>query len=295
MDKIISGLCCNDSIRIVAISARELIAEAQRTHGLSRVATAALGRQLMMTAMMAAKLKSKGDKITTIIAGDGVAKNMVCTGSCGGAVKGYTPSPGAELPLRDDGKLDVAGYVGSSGRLTVVSDLSLKEPYVGTCSLVSGEIAEDFAQYFMTSEQQNCIVFLGVNLKAGDKSVQAGGGLWISALPNCPDDAVDAVLARLEGIRGFARRLIEEDAETALMDIFEGLDFAITEVQPTEFRCDCSRERLEQALISLGGQELTDLIEQDGQAEVTCQFCTRRYHFTREELSRLLEEAMRND
>ncbi|MDO4543184.1 MAG: Hsp33 family molecular chaperone HslO [Clostridia bacterium] len=292
MDRIISGLCLDDTIRISAISAAGMIETAQRTHGLSRVATAALGRQLMMTAMMAARLKDEDSRLTTIIAGDGLAGNMVCSGKPDGTVKGYTPNPEVELPLKPDGKIDVGGYVGHGGKLTVISDLSMKEPYVGTCNLVSGEIAEDFAQYFLTSEQQPSIVYLGVQLRADTNTVIAGGGLFISALPNCPDEAVDRVSERIAKIAEFTSSLAEgEPIEAALEAIFEGLNFRIVETKDTGFVCDCSRDRLEKALISVGEKDLCDIIEQDGQAELTCQFCNKKYFFDREQLTELLTEA----
>lgn len=263
---------------------------------LSRVATAALGRQLMMTTMMASKLKNETDSMTTVISGNGVAGNMVCTGRYGAVVKGYTPNPVYEMPLRDDGKIDVGGYVGKSGKLTVITDLSLKEPYVGTCNLISGEIAEDFAQYFMASEQQPSLVYLGVNLRADTNTVNAGGGVWISALPNCPDSDVDLVVAAIPKITMLAKRLADgEEIEDICKDVFSGLDLKIIESQRPQYLCDCNTNRLERALISIGQKELNELIEQDGKAELTCQFCNKKYNFDREDLIRLRAEAMNND
>lgn len=292
MDKILHCLCCNDNIRLIAITAKEMVVKAQTTHGLSRVATAALGRQLMMTAMLASKLKHETDCVTTVIAGNGVAGNMVCTGRYGALVKGYTPNPQIELELRSDGKLDVSGYVGNHGKLTVITDLSLKEPYIGTCNLISGEIAEDFAQYFMVSEQQPSLVYLGVNLMADTKSVNAGSGIWITALPNCPDSDIDNVVAKIPQISTLAKRLTTGDnLETVLQGIFADLDFRITEEQQTQYLCDCNVERLERALISIGEVELTQIIEDSGEAELTCQFCNKKYKFDKDDLIRLRREA----
>lgn len=263
---------------------------------MSRVATAALGRQLMMTAMMASTLKNETDKVTTIISGDGMSGNMVCTGRYGASVKGYTPDPTAELAPKDNGKLDVGGYVGHSGTLTVIRDLSLKEPYVGSCALVSGEIAEDFAQYYMVSEQQPTAVYLGVHVRAEDGCVLSGGGVIISALPNCPDEDIDSVTDRIWLVSELAYRLADgEELEAVIDDVFQGLDLKILGSQPTAFECDCSEKRLERALISIGEKDLTELIEQDGQAELTCQFCNKVYHFSKDDLIRLRQEATADD
>lgn len=182
-DRIIRGLLGQDTARFTAISGKDLCEKARRTHGLSRVCTAALGRTLLATVMMGTDLKDPRDRLTTIIKGGGPAGNIVCTAGNAGAVKGYIENPGLELPLGPDGKLDVSTAVGWFGELTVVRDLGMKEPYVGRCNLVSGEIAEDFAQYFVMSEQQPSLVYLGVRVDPQSGTVRAGGGLMIQPLP----------------------------------------------------------------------------------------------------------------
>ena len=200
-----------------------------------------------------------------------------------------------ELPLRADGKLDVSGYVGTTGKLTLIRDLGLKEPYVGMCNLISGEIAEDFAQYFTASEQQPSIVYLGVHENASDGYVTGAGGLLIQTMPNCPDEAIERVMRIAERIPSLGTRLADgEDLENILNNLFDDLDAAYTNRFAPAFSCDCSRERLERALISIGKKELKDLIEQDGKAELTCQFCGKAYHFDRDALEALLIEATEN-
>ncbi len=291
-DSIIHGMLVDRALRFVAIDGTQLVRDAQKTHGLSRVATAALGRQLLMTSMIATLCKNATDTVTTVLAGNGPSGNLVCVGRNGGLVKGYATEPEVELPLRADGKLDVRGYVGTTGKLTVIRDLGLKEPYVGMCNLFSGEIAEDFAQYFTVSEQQPSIVYLGVHENAADGFVTGAGGLLIQTMPDCPDEAVDRVMRIADRIPLLGTRIAEgETLKQILEDLFRDLNAAFTDTFMPAFSCDCTRERLERALISIGRQELKDLIEQDGKAELTCHFCGKGYQFDRQALEALLLEA----
>lgn len=291
-DCIIHGMLEHRALRFAAIDGTQLVRDAQRTHGLSRVATAALGRQLLMTSICATLQKNDGDTVTTVLAGGGPAGNLVCVGRHGGLVKGYATDPAVELPLRADGKLDVRGYVGTSGKLTLIRDLGLKEPYVGMCNLISGEIAEDFAQYFTASEQTPSIVYLGVHENAADGFVTGAGGLLIQTMPDCPNEAIEHVMAAADRIPTLGTRLAEgESLDAILADLFDGLDAQTTDRFTPAFSCDCTRARLERALLSIGEKELKEIIEQDGQAELTCQFCGKAYHFDRHDLNALLAEA----
>ena len=291
-DSIIHGMLCGRALRFAAIDGTHLVRDAQKTHRLSRVATAALGRQLLMTAMITSLCKNDSDTVTTILAGNGPSGNLVCVGRNGALVKGYATNPDVELPLRADGKLDVRGYVGANGKLTLIRDLGLKEPYVGMCNLISGEIAEDFAQYFTASEQQPSIVYLGVHENAADGFVTGAGGLLIQTMPNCPDDAVERVMQIADRIPNLGTHIADgEDLKSVLSELFSDLDAEFTKSLSPAFCCDCSRERLERALISIGKKELTEIIEQDGKAELTCQFCGKSYLFDRAALEALLAEA----
>ena len=294
-DLIIHGMLCDRTLRFAAIDGTELVRTAQKTHNLSRVATAALGRQLMMTSLIASLCKNETDTVTTVLAGSGPSGNLVCVGRSGGLVKGYATNPEIELPLREDGKLDVRGYIGNFGKLTLIRDLGLKEPYVGMCNLVSGEIAEDFAQYFTASEQQPSIVYLGVHENAADGFVTGASGLLIQTMPNCPDEAVERVMQIAERIPLLGTRLADgETLEAIIKNLFADLDAEYTDRFIPAFSCDCTQERLERALISIGKQDLTEIIEQDGHAELTCQFCGKTYHFDRPALEALLAEANDN-
>lgn len=292
MDELLHAMISGGQARVAAVSGGGLVAEAQKLHGLSRVATAALGRQLMMTAMMASQLKNAGDRVSTILRGDGPAGSLICTGAPGPLVKGYATNPSVELPPTAAGKLDVGGYVGHTGKLTVVRDLPVGDPYVGVCSLVSGEIAEDFAQYFTVSEQQPSLVYLGVRMDAQSGRVRAAGGMLVQSMPGCPDALIDALQARAAGIAALSHLLDEgRPLQAAVEETLAGLDLAVVERFAPALRCDCSRERVERALIAVGAGELRDMIDRDGGAEIKCHFCNTEYRFTAAQLEQLLSQA----
>ena len=291
-DKLIRGLLMEGSVNMTMISGRELVEAARQAHGLSHVMTAALGRLLMQTAMMSAQLKSKSDNITVIFDGDGPAGRLVAVGREGGVVKGYADDPSVELPLNGKGKLDVSGAVGKRGELRVIRDLSLKEPYVGRCPITDGEIANDFANYFFTSEQQPSLVYLGVRVDPASGAVRAASGLLLQPLPFCPERDIAALEAKASEIPALTKMLEEGfEAEDALIELLGELHPEFTEKLEPRFMCDCSRQKIEAALVSLGRDELADMIEKDGGAELTCRFCGSRYVFNKEELTSLLDYA----
>ena len=291
-DRLVQVLLRGGSVRVIGISGRNMVEEARHVHSLSRVCTAALGRQLLATAMMASQLKHEDESLTTILRGDGPAGNLVCTGRYGALVKGYVANPTVELPLTAQGKLDVGGAVGRTGSLTVVRDLSLREPYVGGCDIVSGEIAEDFAQYFMISEQQPSLVYLGVRIEPSEGTVLAAGGLIAQPLPGCPEEDIEDIQICASFIGEMTQQLEQGvTLEDALDALFAHMQPEFVGALTPYWRCDCSRARTERALIALGREELTDMIEKDGGAELTCQFCNRAYGFTAADLQALLKEA----
>ncbi len=291
-DTIVQALLMGGTIRVTAISGKIMVDEARRVHSLSRVCTAALGRQLMATAMMAAQLKHAEESLTTILRGNGPAGNLVCTGRFQARVKGYVANPDVELPLKPSGKLDVSGVVGSTGKLTVVRDLSLREPYVGEVNLISGEVAEDFAQYFAISEQQPSLVYLGVRMRPEDGTVLAASGLFAQPLPGCPEEDLLLLQEKAAQIESLSIKLEEgKSLEAVLKELFSDMELELTGGLSPVWECDCSVERTERALIALGREELTDMIEQDGGAELTCQFCRKTYAFDAQALTSLLREA----
>ncbi len=291
-DQMLRGVLFDRAAKFTAISARELVEEARRAHGLSRVCTAALGRALQMTAMMGVALKGQNEKVTTVIKGGGMAGNLVCTALADGVVKGYIENPLLELPPTPDGKLDVALAVGWFGELTVIRDLSMKEPYVGRSELVSGELGEDFARYFTVSEQTPSLVYLGVRVEIETGTVLSAGGLLIQTMPDCPEEVTAALEQKAGQIQGLAQTLEKGVPLTdALAALFEDCGMEILQGYSPAFRCDCSRERLERVLISLGKEELEDMIEKEHGAELTCRFCNKKYQFDEASLRDLLKEA----
>lgn len=295
-DRLIQCVAADGMVRIAFIEGTNLVREAKNLLKLSRVATAALGRQLMMTAIMSADLKGEHDLVSTILKGDGPAGSMICTGNSRLEVKGSVTNPDIELPVNKRGKLDVGGFVGHSGKLSVVSDLGLKEPYVGLSNLVSGEIAIDFANYYAASLQRPALVYLGVRVRTDDGEVRAAAGVFAEPLPGCPEAVIDLLQAKSDEIAQFALRLdAGETPEDLLESAFGELKPVFVGEREPLYRCDCSRERIERALISTGFEELSGMIEEDHGAEVTCRFCDKIYQFSEEDLSGLLRAATARD
>ena len=295
-DILLRGLAAEGSIGVAAIDGVKLVEEARRIHGLSRVATAALGRQLMMTAMMAAELKDPGHRLSTIIKGDGSGGSMVCTGSPALEVKGTIAHPQVELPPTDRNKLDVGGLVGGNGTLTVVRDLAMKAPYVGSVELVSGEIAEDFAAYYAASQQQPSMVYLGVRVDPCSGRALSAGGLMVQPMPGCPQAVVERLAELAPEVTSLAERLEQgQPLQQFLEEVFGSMAPVLTQAGEPRYRCDCSRERIEQALIAVGDGELTAMIQEDHGAQVQCHFCDKNYRFSEADLKRLLWSAKKEE
>lgn len=291
-DRLLQCLAADGMVRIALVDGTNLTREARRIHRLSRVATAALGRQLMMTAIMSADLKGEHDLVSTILKGDGPAGSMICTGNSRVEVKGSVLNGQVELPPTPEGKLDVGGFVGHSGKLSVVSDLGLKEPYVGFCNLVSGEIAVDFANYYAASLQRPALVYLGVRETASTGEVRSAGGVFAEPLPGCPEETIDLLQALGDDIASLSARMDAGEAlDSFLLGVFGALHPVVVGERVPRYFCDCTRNRVEKALISIGRAELCDMIEQDHGAEVSCRFCDKVYAFSEEDLRQILENA----
>ena len=301
MSKVYTGIDKSGSYRVYLAVTTDLVEEARRIHDTTPVATAGLGRVLTGTGIMGLMLKNKSDKLTVIFKGDGPAKQILATAFADGRVKGYIANPYVDLPLNEIGKLDVGGSLGI-GELTVIKDLGLREPYVGTIALVDGEIADDLTAYYYISEQQNTAISLGVKVDT-DCSVMAAGGMIIQMLPDADEGAVDALEEMLADLAPITTIVEEATAEadgqgeerilSLMMDRIFGEMPEDYKVSGLEFRdlrweCDCSEERLEQVLMTIGEKDLSDIIEEDGQAELVCQFCCKKYHFDKEHLERIL-------
>ncbi|MBO8168116.1 MAG: Hsp33 family molecular chaperone HslO [Thermoanaerobacteraceae bacterium] len=277
-------------IRMLAAVTTDLVNEAQRRHKTLPTATAALGRVLTAAVMMGATLKGE-ETLTLRVMGDGPLGTLVAVANARGRVKGYVQNPRVHLPLREtDGKLDVGRAVGKNGMLHVAKDLSLKEPYTGSVPLVSGEIGEDLARYYLDSEQTPSAVALGV-LVDTDNSVKAAGGYIVQLLPGTDEDIISRLEENIKSAQNVSR-LIDggKDARQLIEEVLKGFAIKIHERLDLQFACDCSFERLEELLVSLGSEEIKSMIEEEQGAEVRCHFCNEEYHFSKTDLERLLRE-----
>ena len=343
MNKALIAIDRSKSFRVYLTISTDLVQEAAKIHDTTPLASAGLGRVLTAAGLMGIMLKDEDNKLTLHFKGDGPARQILATAYGDGRVKGYISNPYVDLPLNDQGKLDVGGSLGV-GDLTVIKDLGLKEPYTGTIALVDGEIADDLTAYFYISEQQNSSVALGVKVER-DLSIGAAGGMIIQMLPDAQEGAVDALekmigampplTTLISGLSGSSDPEIDRPAEAAsaddsgqpagetlqaddsgqpagetlqadaenreaserlaalLQEIFKDVP---EEYQPEilaereiRWECDCSRERIESALLTIGRRDLTEIIEEDGAAELQCQFCCKKYHFNKDELVEILD------
>ena len=290
------------SYRVYIADTTDMVQQAADIHDTTPLATAGLGRVATGAGLMGIMLKNDSEKLTVNFKGDGPAGQILATAYGDGSVKALIANPHVDLPLNEDGKLDVGGSLGI-GELTVIKDIGLKEPYIGTIALVDGEIADDLTAYFYISEQQNSSVALGVKVER-DLSVGAAGGMIIQMLPDAAEGVVDAlekmlgdmdpmttiisrVKARSAGLSG--RGLLQEIMDEIFKDMPEEFQPEILDTREIKWECDCSRERIEAALATIGSDDLRDIIEEDGQAELQCHFCLKKYQFNKDELTEILE------
>ena len=287
-DQLIRAISQDGLIKVSAVSTRDLTERARQIHKSLPVATAALGRLLAGASMMGNALKEEAASLTLQIKGGGPLGTLLAVSDHEGNVRGTVENPAVDIPLREDGKLDVGTAVGNQGTLTVIRDLRMKEPYVGSVGLLWGEIAEDIALYFVESEQIPTACGLGV-LVDRDQSVLSAGGYLVQMLPGAGEETAEQLEASLRAAKPVTELLrADPDPEALLRAALPGLELEILEKRPVEYRCDCSRERMERALISLGREELRAMIAEQGGAELTCRFCDNVQTFSREDLEALL-------
>lgn len=301
MSKAMIAVDKSGSYRVYVTVTTDLVQEAVSIHDTTPVASAALGRVLTAAGLMGIMLKSDEDKLTVNFKGNGQARQILATAHGDGTVKGYIANSYVDLPLKENGKLDVGGALGE-GELTVIKDLGLKEPYMGTIALVSGEIADDLTAYFYISEQQNSSVALGVKVER-DLSIGAAGGMIIQMLPGAEEAAVDALeemIGKMEPLTTSISRVMEETPGLSQSGIVRRLMEEIFADMPEKYRlqaleereirweCDCSRERMARALATIGKEDMREIIEEDGKAELQCHFCLKKYDFSRQELTEIL-------
>ena len=287
-DQLIRAISKDGCVKATAVSTRDLTERARQIHKTLPVATAALGRALAAASMMGNALKEDGASVTLQIKGGGPLGTILAVSDEAGNVRGYVQNPHVELMEKAPGKLDVGRAVGETGSLTVIKDLGMKEPYVGTIDLLSGEIADDIAAYFVESEQIPTACALGV-LVGTDQSVTSAGGYLIQLLPGAGEDIITKIEAGVQRV-GSVSHALEGGLDGAglLRAVLSDFDLEILETHPVEYRCYCSRDRVTRALISMGREELSSLIQEQGQAELTCQFCDQIYRYSKEDLEEIL-------
>lgn len=287
-DYLVRALCLEGKVRVYAIRSTQLVAECQRRHDIWATASAALGRTLSVGAMMGAMLKGN-EKLTLQVRGNGPLGKVIVDANAKGEVRGYVDHPHTHLPLNEEGKLNVGAAVGE-GSLFVTKDLGLREPYHGTSPLLSGEIGEDFTVYFAQSEQTPSAVAVGVMVNP-DHSIKSSGGFIVQLMPGITEEDVSYIEERLKSIPPVSNLVdLGLTPEQMMETVFEGKQLEWLDKLPIHFRCHCSLERVKQSLISIGREELTQMIEEDGQAEIQCHFCNEFYHLDKSELRQLLEQ-----
>ena len=289
-DYIIRAIAANDQIRAFAAVTTETVEEARKDHNTSPVATAALGRLLTAGSMMGVMMKGDKDILTLQVKGDGLLQGITVTADSKGRVKGYVVEPDVIIPANAKGKLDVGGAVGH-GFLQVIKDMGLKEPYVGQVALQTGEIAEDLTYYFAASEQVPSAVGLGV-LMNKDNTVRQAGGFIVQVMPFAEEETIAKLEANVQKIQSVTTLLEQgHTPESLLEQVLDGFDIEINDRIPTEFYCNCSKERVEKALISIGRKELNEMIQEGKEVELNCHFCNTNYTFSVEELKEILRKC----
>lgn len=292
MGKIVRYITEDGSAFIVSADTTDIVKKMEEIHKPSAVVTAALGRLLTASSIMGVMLKGKDDSITLRLNGDGPAGSFIAVSDSNGNARGYVQNKIVEIPLNDKGKLDVKGAVGTSGYLYVMKDIGLKEPFIGTTEIISGEIAEDITNYFAVSEQTPSVCALGV-LVNPDLTVNCAGGFLIQLLPGCPDETVTAIERSLEDIPSVTEMLSSGlSAEDIAVKAMKELKIEKLDESTAEYRCNCSKERVEAALISTGIESLKEMAESKIVTKVECHFCDKVYNFTSEDINLLIDNSL---
>ncbi|MBQ7372250.1 MAG: Hsp33 family molecular chaperone HslO [Blautia sp.] len=291
-DYIVRAMAADNQIRAFAAVTRDMVETARKDHNTSPVATAALGRLLTGGAMMGVMMKGEKDILTLQVKADGPLSGITVTADSQGRVKGYVGNPNVLIPANAKGKLDVSGAVGN-GFLSVIKDMGMKEPYVGQVTLQTGEIAEDLTYYFATSEQVPSAVGLGV-LMNKDNTVRQAGGFIVQLMPFASEETIAKLEENVRKISSVTSLLdAGHTPETLLETVLEGFDLEISDKVPAEFYCNCSKSRVERALISIGAKELNEMIQEGKEVELNCHFCNTNYTFSVEELKEILRKCKR--
>lgn len=294
MDKLIRATAMDGMVRIIAADTKDIVDEARRIHELSVTGGALLGRMLTGGLLMGSVLKNETDRLTIQVKGDGPSMGCLVTAGMDLEVKGYLGNPEMDLPFNEDGRVDVAGAVGKDGNFTAIIDMGLKEPYVSSVPILSGEIAADIAYYYTVSEQLPTAVLLGESFSA-DLSVQAAGGIMIQMMPGHDPMLADLLTYRVEELPPLSSLLHDGNSIEEILDmLFDDMNMTVNLEAVPKYQCSCSRERVEQVFISIGVMELRQLYEENTTEELVCQFCNKKYRFNHEEIGKILTEISKN-
>lgn len=290
-DKLVRGIAHNGDIRVIGAITTDLVSEGVKLHKCAPTAAAAFGRMLTAGVLMGSMLKSDKDKITIQINGNGIAGDIIVTSYADAHVKGYISNPNADLPANEKGKLDVSGIVGRDGDLMVIRDMGLKEPYIGRVPIYTGEIGDDIAYYYTVSEQTPSAVGLGV-LVDRDFSIKSAGGFIIQMMPESDPLVADLITYRLQEVSSITEMISKGmGIEEILNNIFEDMDLKILDDTVPKYKCDCSRSKIEKALIAIGKENLKEIYDDGKEEEIKCSFCNTSYFFSNEDIGRLLKEV----
>ena len=282
-DRILRTTAADGRIKMAVITARETVQRAREIHNTAPTASAALGRTLCAASLMGNMMKEENATLTLRIAGDGPLGGIVAVSDCEGCVRGYVGNPNTELPLREDGKLNVGAAVGRNGSLTVSRDIGLREPYIGSVELVTGEIAEDLTAYLLESEQVPSACGLGV-LVDTDTSIKAAGGFIVQLMPGADESLIGTLEENIFLMDQLTTVLSEDGAEAVFAQVLKGIEYHIVSEEPVGYRCGCSRERVERAIACIEPEELESMANGGEEIEISCQFCDARYRFTPEDV-----------
>lgn len=290
MDKILRATAAEGFVKMSAISAKETVQRAKDIHHLTPTTSAALGRTLCGASMLGNLLKEEKGSLTIRINGGGPIDGIVAVSDSEGFVRGYVGNPKVDLPLREDGKLDVGGAVGADGMLTVSRDIGLKEPYIGSVELVSGEIGDDLTRYMLESEQIPAACGLGV-LVDTDLSIKAAGGFIVQLMPGAPEEYIDILENNIFLMDQLTTILAEDGLEEVFAQVLKGLEYHIVDENEVGYRCYCSREKVSDAMLSVGADAIQEMIDDGKNIDVSCQFCDSIYSFSPDELAALISES----
>lgn len=293
MSNLVRMMDIDGTLCVICADTTETVREMQRLHGTKKVVSAALGRLLTAASLMGSMLKGEEDSLTLKISADGPASPLTAVSDSNGNVRGYAGRNNVELPLNAKGKLDVSGAVGKNGTLTVMKDLGLREPYIGQVPLATGEIAEDITAYFAASEQTPSVCGLGVLCDKETEGILNAGGFLIQLLPTADDTIIDRVEAGLQNIKPVTTMLFEGMTPEAICRaVLPNFELSVLDTAEVGYRCPCSRERMERALLSTGRQALSEMAE-DEKTEVICNFCNHKYVFSKADMQKLAESSTR--